>query len=59
MDSYNTDPMFKTQLVRYNFYQASNQWGRGCVMACQATVQGLIPGGNSVKSELHVLCKGQ
>ena len=31
----------------------------GCVMDCHASTLGLIPGGDSVKTELHVLCKGQ
>ena len=35
------------------------EWRRGCVMDCHATGQGSIPGGNSVKTKLHVLRKGQ
>ena len=31
----------------------------GCVMDCHATAQGSIPGGNGVKTKLHVLHMGQ
>ena len=31
-------------------------WRSGCVMDCHATTRGSIPGGNGVKTELHVLC---
>ena len=31
----------------------------GRVMDCHATTQSYIPGGNGVKTELHVLHKGQ
>ena len=31
----------------------------GCVMDCHATARGSIPSGNGVKTELHVLRKGQ
>ena len=34
-------------------------WRSGCVMACHATARGSIQGGNGVKTELHVLRKGQ
>ena len=34
-------------------------WRSGSVMDCHATAQGSIPGGNSIKTELHVLRKGQ
>ena len=34
-------------------------WRSGCVMDCHATARGSIPGGNGVKTELHILCKGQ
>ena len=34
-------------------------WRSGCVLDCQATTRGSIPGGNSIKTELHVLRKGQ
>ena len=34
-------------------------WHSGSVMDCHATARGSIPGGNSVKTELHVLLKGQ
>ena len=34
-------------------------WRSGSVMDCHATTQGSIPIGNSVKTELHVLRKGQ
>ena len=30
-------------------------WRSGSVMDCQATARGSIPGGNGVKTELHVL----
>ena len=30
-----------------------------CVMDCHATTEGSIPGGYGVKTELHVLRKGQ
>ena len=32
-------------------------WCSGCVVYCHATARGSIPCGNSVKTELHVLCK--
>ena len=32
-------------------------WRSGSVMDCHATVRGSIPGGNGVKTELHVLRK--
>ena len=34
-------------------------WRIGSVMDCHATAWGSIPGGNGVKTELHVLRKGQ
>ena len=34
-------------------------WRGGCVMDCHATAPGSIPGGYGVKTELHVLRKGQ
>ena len=34
-------------------------WRGGCVMDCHATNWGSIPRGNGVKTELHVLRKGQ
>ena len=34
-------------------------WHRGCVMDCHAMDWGSIPYGNGVKTELHVLRKGQ
>ena len=34
-------------------------WRRGSVMDCHATARGSIPGGTGVKTELHVLRKGQ
>ena len=34
-------------------------WRSGCVMDCHATARGSIPGGNGVKTRLHVLRKGQ
>ena len=34
-------------------------WRSGSVMDCHATARGSIPGGNSVFTKLHVLCKGQ
>ena len=34
-------------------------WCNGCVMDCHATTRGSIPGGDGVKTELHVLHKGQ
>ena len=34
-------------------------WRIGSVMDCHATARGLIPGGNGVKTELHVLRKEQ
>ena len=34
-------------------------WRSGCVMDCNATACGSIPGGNGVKTELNVLCKGE
>ena len=33
-------------------------WHSGCVMGYHAMAQGSIPGGNGVKTELHVLRKG-
>ena len=34
-------------------------WHSDCVMDCHLTVRCIIPGGNGVKTELHVLRKGQ
>ena len=34
-------------------------WRSGSVMDCHATTRGSIPGRNGVKTELHVLRKGQ
>ena len=34
-------------------------WCSGSVMDCHATPQGSIPGGNGVKTELHILRMGQ
>ena len=34
-------------------------WRSGSVMDCHATARGSIPSGNGVKTELHVLRKGQ
>ena len=34
-------------------------WRSGIVLDCHATARGLIPGGNGIKTELHVLRKGQ
>ena len=34
-------------------------WHSGRVMDCHATAWGSIPGGNAVKTELHILRKGQ
>ena len=34
-------------------------WRSGSVMDCHATSQGSFPGGNGVKTELHVLRKEQ
>ena len=34
-------------------------WRSGSVMDCHATARCLIPGGNGVKTQLHVLRKGQ
>ena len=34
-------------------------WSSGSVIDCHATARGSIPGGNGVKTELHVLLKGQ
>ena len=34
-------------------------WHSGRVMDCHLTARDSIPGGNGVKTELHVLCKGQ
>ena len=33
-------------------------WRIGSVMDCHVTARGSIPGGNGVKTELHVLRKG-
>ena len=33
-------------------------WRSSCVMDCHATAQGSIPGGNRVKTELHVFLQG-
>ena len=35
------------------------EWRSGSVMDCHTTARGLIPGGNGVFTELHVLRKGQ
>ena len=34
-------------------------WHSDCEMGCHATTWGSIPGGDGVKTELHVLLKGQ
>ena len=34
-------------------------WRSASVMDCHAAARGSIPGGNNVKTELHVLRKGQ
>ena len=34
-------------------------WRSGSVVDCQATIRGSIPGENGVKTEVHVLRKGQ
>ena len=34
-------------------------WRSGSVIDCHATTQGLIPNGNGVKTQLHVLLKGR
>ena len=34
-------------------------WHSGIVMDFHATTRGLIPSGNGVLTELHLLCKGQ
>ena len=34
-------------------------WRSGCVMDCHASTRGSIPVGDGVKTELHVLPKGQ
>ena len=34
-------------------------WRSGCVMNCHATALGSIPGGDGIKTQLHVLRKGQ
>ena len=34
-------------------------WRSGSVMDCHAMARGSIPGGNGVKTELHVVCKRQ
>ena len=34
-------------------------WRSACAMDCHATARGSIPDGNGVKTELHVLRKGQ
>ena len=34
-------------------------WRSGSVMDCHATARGAIPGGNDVKTELHVFRNGQ
>ena len=39
--------------------QVELAWHSGSVIDRHTTAQDLIPGGNSVLIELHVLCKGQ
>ena len=34
-------------------------WRGGCVMECHVAALGSIPGGEGVKTKLHVLHKGQ
>ena len=34
-------------------------WRSGCVMNCHVAARGSFPGGNGVKTDLHVLRKGQ
>ena len=57
-------------LYLYNHYVSSIQyenillcvelaWCSDSVMDCHATARGSIPSGNGVKTELHVLHKGQ
>ena len=36
-----------------------NAWHSGSVMDCHTMTLGSIPGGNSVFTKLHILCKGQ
>ena len=45
--------------LKYDRLIVELAWRGGCVMDCHATAQGSIPGGNGVKTELHVLCKVQ
>ena len=34
-------------------------WRSGSIMYCHVKARGLFPGGNGVKTKLHVLCKWQ
>ena len=44
-------------MIQINFMEQA--WRSVCVMDCHATAWGSIPEGNGVKTELHVLRKGQ
>ena len=48
---------YEIKVVLYTTVELA--WRNGSVMDCQATVRSSIPSGNSVKTELHVLRKGQ
>ena len=43
----------------YHFMYVELAWRSGCVMDCHTTTSGSIIGGDGVKTELHVLRKGQ
>ena len=47
--------MFK---LRFKMSSTELAWHSGSEMDCQATASGLIPGGNGLKTKLHVLRKG-
>ena len=44
---------------KYSTQRVELAWRSGSVMDCQATARGSIPGGIGLKTELHVLRKGQ
>ena len=49
----------RNNLKIYNKWSVELTWCSGSVMDCHATAWGSIPGGKGVKTELHVLHKGQ
>ena len=49
----------KLYYSKISFYRVELAWSSGCVMDCHPTIQGSIPSRVGVKTEFHVLRKGQ